>query len=245
MKATYKAQYTVPGMRKWLQNHEFIYKRPATVPGKLDPQKQEEFIPEYVALKENLKENEALLFIDAMHPEYQSRRICGWIKKGETKHLQSTAKQTRLHFIGAIELNSEADSHEITTMEVDTVDFDTSSLFFDYLLEKYKDKETIYLISDNGRSFKSKKIDEYLEKNKKIKIIYLPPYSPNLNPIERLWKVVRENTQYNKYYSKFKEFEEEVRAFFNEKIHLMKNQIYRRINDNFQKFNFNLIKTAS
>ncbi|WP_408633529.1 transposase [Parachlamydia acanthamoebae] len=44
---------------------------------------------------------------------------------------------------------------------------------------------------DNGRSNKNKKVEEYL-KTSKIKIHYLPPYSPNLNPIERLWKVLRQ-----------------------------------------------------
>lgn len=38
---------------------------------------------------------------------------------------------------------------------------------------------------------KIKKLEEYL-KTSKIQVHYLPPYSPNLNPIERLWKVMRE-----------------------------------------------------
>ncbi|KIA76341.1 hypothetical protein DB43_AK00010 [Parachlamydia acanthamoebae] len=49
----------------------------------------------------------------------------------------------------------------------------------------------MHIICDNGRSNKNKKVEEYL-KTSKIKIHYLPPYSPNLNPIERLWKVLRQ-----------------------------------------------------
>ena len=39
-----------------------------------------------------------------------------------------------------------------------------------------------------------------------IKPHYLPPYSPNFNPIERLWKVMNEHTRNNKYFKKPKDF---------------------------------------
>ena len=41
---------------------------------------------------------------------------------------------------------------------------------------------------------------------------FLPSYSPNLNPIERLWKFMYERILYNKYYEKFSEFKEAVLA---------------------------------
>ena len=100
VKDKYNVDYTIAGMTDWLKNRDFKYKRPATIPGKLSAEKQKVFIEEYQALKANLATNEVIVFMDAVHPEYQSKRVCGWIKKGEVKHLQSTAKQTRLHLIG-------------------------------------------------------------------------------------------------------------------------------------------------
>ena len=44
--------------------------------------------------------------------------------------------------------------------------------------------------------------------------IFLPPYSPNLNPIERLWKWMEERVIYNAYYEHFEEFRAAVLGFF-------------------------------
>ena len=55
-------------------------------------------------------------------------------------------------------------------------------------------------------------------KTSKIEIHYLPPYSPNLNPIERLWKIMRKRKTYNKCYEDFAEFAAFIRLFFFEEI---------------------------
>lgn len=65
-------------------------------------------------------------------------------------------------------------------------------------------------------------------------LYYLPPYSPNLNPIERLWKIMHENTTYNRYYAKLSEFTDNIIGFF-ENIGKYKSIIQARINDNFQR----------
>ena len=48
----------------------------------------------------------------------------------------------------------------------------------------------------------------------KIILHFLPSYSPNLNPIERLWKLLGENVLYNKCYEKFEDFREAISRFF-------------------------------
>src|SRR3990167_1198579 len=40
----------------------------------------------------------------------------------------------------------------------------------------------------------------------KLKLLFLPPYSPNLNIIERLWKFIKKKSLNSKYYEKFSEF---------------------------------------
>ena len=53
-----------------------------------------------------------------------------------------------------------------------------------------------YLIMDNASVHKGKDIEE-IYKNYKINLIYLPPYSPDLNPIEKKWNEIK--TIYRKY----------------------------------------------
>jgi transposase len=55
VQATFKVTYTIPGMRTWLQRHEFSYKKPSIVPGKADEARQEEWLAEYEKLKQGLK----------------------------------------------------------------------------------------------------------------------------------------------------------------------------------------------
>ena len=50
-------------------------------------------------------------------------------------------------------------------------------------------------------------------KGSKIQAHFLPPYSPNLNPIERLWKWMKERTLYNTCYQEFDDFKQAVFGF--------------------------------
>jgi len=43
-----------------------------------------------------------------------------------------------------------------------------------------------------------------------IELLFLPPYSPNLNLIERLWKFVKKQCLYSKYYDKFEKFKQAI-----------------------------------
>lgn len=57
-------------------------------------------------------------------------------------------------------------------------------------LRKHEKKEWILVIVDNARIHHAKIVKEYCEENK-IHLVYLPPYSPNLNPIELLRKMIK------------------------------------------------------
>ncbi|WP_396654738.1 transposase, partial [Methanosarcina baikalica] len=46
-----------------------------------------------------------------------------------------------------------------------------------------------------------------------IELSFLPPYSPNLNLIERLWKFSKKKLLINKYYERFEEFLKQVKNF--------------------------------
>ncbi|MDQ7016269.1 MAG: transposase [Gammaproteobacteria bacterium] len=58
---------------------------------------------------------------------------------------------------------------------------------------------------DNARYYRSEKVTEYL-KNSRIELNFLPPYSPNLNLIERYCKYFKKTSLYNRYYETFSEF---------------------------------------
>lgn len=236
----YGVKYTVAGITKWLERNEFVYKKPKHVPSKLDEQKQQDFIDYYNELKQNTDdENSIIMFMDAVHPEYQSQAVYGWIPKGETKTLPTTNTQFRLHLNGAIDLNTMS----IFTREYDTIDAQSIISFFKDL-ESENPFKTIHIICDNGRSNKNKDIQQYLETSR-IKIHYLPPYSPNLNAIERLWKIMREQVTYNKYYPRFTEFKDKIHEFFDTTVHEIEHVLKTRINDKFEVVRHNPVQLSS
>lgn len=63
----------------------------------------------------------------------------------------------------------------------------------------YKTKEKIILILDNVRFHHARKVKSWLKLHPKFEIIYLPPYSPNLNPIERVWWYMRKKITHNRF----------------------------------------------
>lgn len=108
-----------------------------------------------------------------------------------------------------------------------------------FFLEKikltYKSNKTIQLVLDGAGYHHSK---EVIDKAKKLNITrhYLPPYSPNLNPIERLWKVMNEHARNNRYFATAKEFRRHINEFFDTTLPNIGPTLNSRINDNFQTF---------
>lgn len=238
VKSKYGIIYSRSGMNAWLKEAGFSYKKPKKVPGKLNPELQEGFIKEYEELKSNLGPDEEIYFVDAVHPAYQSQAACGWIKKGEEKTLQTTGTQVRIHLNGALCL----DAKKMITEEYETIDAD-SMVDFLKKIEESSSASIIHVIMDNARSNKNKKVEEYL-KNSRIRIRYLPAYSPNLNSIERVWKIMREKKTYNRYYETSAGFFEAIRSFFRDDVPQMIASWESRINDNFERICLNPIKTV-
>lgn len=225
---TYEVKYSVSGMTKWLRANDFCYKKAHGVPAKADREKQKKFIEYYNRLKKKCGEKEPIYFADSVHPQHQTQLTYGWIPKGERKEVATTGHQKRLNFIGGICLNG----HRFTYTQVDKVD---AYSICDFLWKLRKDnpgKYYVHVIWDNAGPHKNDEVYAFA-KELGIKLHYLPPYSPNLNPVERMWKLMHENVRYNKYYDKFSGFAEATLGFF-KTIGRKKNVLRERITDNFQ-----------
>ena len=232
VRQTFNKSYSISGMTKWLIGNGFRYKKPHGVPAKADAEKQQLFIEYYQSLKSHLPDDEVIYFADSTHPQHQTRLSYGWIAKGVRKAEKMTACQKRVNLIGAINL----DGHHIEYQKVDWVNGENLKKFLNQLMLSNPNAKKIHLFLDNAGYNKSKEIQDFV-KNTKINLHYLPPYSPNLNPIERLWKIMHEYVTYNRYYSRLADFTEGILNFFQNLQQVMPT-IRTRINDNFQKLNF-------
>ena len=206
---TYSVLYTVSGVTDVLHRLGFSYKKPAHVPGKQDPAKQQAFLEEYKQLKASKGINDPIYFADATHPQHNSIPSYGWIKTGKEKELKANCGRQRLNINGAINL----ETLEPTTGFYDTINAQSTVDLFSKIDAKHPDAQAIYVIVDNAKYYHSLLLRQSIE-GTKIKLIFLPPYSPNLNLIERYWKFFKKKVLNNRYYKTFEEFRRACQDFF-------------------------------
>jgi transposase len=207
---TYQVSYTASGMTALLHRLGFVYKKPKLVPGKADPQKQEAFLAEYEELKKNKEEGDPILFMDAVHPQHNPVLGYGWIKRGQDRAVPSNTGRRRLNINGAIDL----ERMEPIVRYDESINADSTIALFAQILLAYAYASCIYIICDNARYYRSKAVRAYLENNPRIQLVFLPAYAPNLNLIERLWKLFKKKTLYNRYYETFDAFRKACEDFF-------------------------------
>ena len=77
--------------------------------------------------------------------------------------------------------------------------------FIKSLISKIPYGKKFVMILDNARPHHARKVTEYIEKNvSNLELLFLPPYSPNLNPAENVWKLLRKQATHNVYFDNLK-----------------------------------------
>lgn len=223
IKKKFKVEYSISGCNNLLHRLGFSFKKAKGVPGKAKKQDQEDFILMYNSIKDDGK----VYFGDATHPLHNTVLSSGWIKKGQEKEVFTNSGRGRVNIYGAISI-AELD---VVTRSYETINQFSVCDFLKALRAKNPNGEKLYFILDQGPSNKALSVRE-LAKELNIEIVFLPAYSPNLNPIERLWKFFKKKVLYNKYYEKFKDFKSICASFFRG-IRKYKSELESLITDNF------------
>jgi transposase len=225
----YSVTMTLSGITKWLERNGFSYKKPKGTPAKADSALQDEFVKRYQDLLNETQDDEPIEFLDAVHPTMATKITYGWIRTGQDKQIETTASRTRMNLLGSINL----ETMSVTIESHETINSQSLSRHFEALQQKYPKAPTIHLITDRGAYNTSKETKAAAEQYG-ITLHHLPPYSPNLNPIERLWKVMNEYARNNQVFKTAKEFRQAIMCFFNTTWPKIAQNMVDRINDNFQ-----------
>lgn len=145
-------------------------------------------------------------FCDGVHLVYGYEGGKYWCKKRVC--VKSAYGRKRVNCLGFLD----AVSHKVETVMNDSyLNADSVCEGLKKLRQNSPD-EWIYVILDNAAYQRCKKVKNCAAKLN-INLIYLPPYSPNLNLIERLWKFLRSKVLANKYYYSFQCFFDNVQDF--------------------------------
>jgi len=74
-------------------------------------------------------------------------------------------------------------------------------IFLQKLLRTRKRGKKVLVITDNARYHHARDLKPWLKSNRdQIELMFLPPYCPDLNPIERVWKLTRRLCTHNQYF---------------------------------------------
>lgn len=223
----YRKTYSIEGMTHLIHRLGFVYKKTRAIPGKLNLEKQEEFKRQYEELKKTKKQEDKIYFLDATHPQHNNMPFYGWIYKGEIKTIKANTGRRRLNLNGALNL----EDMEITILSEKTIDTEAMKRLV-FTLENKQQQGTIHLLVDNASYNHSDEFMIFLKSHKRVKVKYIPSYSPNLNIIERLWRFFHEHYR-DKYFEKFKDFEKSVLFFFSH-IHRYDKELKSLLTDSFQ-----------
>jgi transposase len=145
--------------------------------------------------------------------------------------IKAPAGRKRFNVLGALD----AITHELITITNDTY---INALCVCELLTKIAERYprmAITLISDNAKYQKCKIVWD-LAASLNIELLYLPAYSPNLNLIERLWKFVKKQCLYSKYYSDFTLFGSAITECLSKTHTDHKKELDSLLSLNFQSF---------
>lgn len=227
---TYGKKYSVLGVTKLLHRLGFTYKKPKIVPGNVSITLQQEFLGRYKSMKESLGRNDQIYFSDATHPTHNTKPSYGWIKKGKKNdvYIKSNTGRKRINVLGALNIQSK----QAVVIEEETI----NAQAIIKLLEAVKEKQPhgkVYFVLDNAKYHHAKIVKNWLLHHARFRLIFLPPYSPNLNLIERLWRFFHQKVTNNHYFATFQEFREQTMEFF-QNLKQYKQELDTLLAENFQ-----------
>jgi transposase len=229
--------YSRSGMTKLLHELGFTYKKPKLIPSGINFQAQEDFIAFFEDYIENKCENDPVLFYDSSHPQYQSHADYGWIKKGEDVLLPNHGMRGHVNISGSVDV----ERGDVIVDFPEKVNAESTVKTLKKIESYYPEAQTISLILDNAAAHRSGLVKDYAE-NSKIKLVYLPPYSPNLNLMERVWGLLRRNLLGNSFNETYSDFKKSIKTFFNKTLSAKKEEwLLPLITDEFQCFDGHLI----
>lgn len=227
---TYGFKYSVIGITKLLHRLGFTYKKPKVVPGKADKLKQEQFVKLYRQTQTELGNNDRIYFVDSTHPQHNTKPSCGWILKGKDndKFVKTNSGRERLNLNGVLNFRDKT----AVVLEEKTINAYATINLLETIKKKQREGK-VYLILDNASYHHARKVRNWLLHHSRFKLIFLPPYSPNLNLIERLWKFFHQKVTWNRYFETFEEFKKTTLDFFGN-LNIYQKELSTLLADNFQ-----------
>jgi len=154
------------------------------------------------------KGNFEILFEDECHFQQHGTRCKMWIPpEKKDPVLKHAPTKKSISVFGAV------NSHtgQLTTMVSPIFNADSFFTFLKKVLKTRKKNKKLIMVLDNAKYHHALILRPWLIKHRKeIHLLFLPAYSPELNYIERVWKLARRLSTHNRYFETLKELQNTV-----------------------------------
>lgn len=226
-------------MRAYLKSLGVSCRKVSSIPAKVNPEAQQKFHDEQLQprLSEAKEGKREVYFVDAAH--FVLGAFLGYLWSFVRVFVRTPSGRQRFNVLGALN----AVSKELITIVNDTY---ITSIQVCELLHKIAEstKKPITLVLDNAR-YQRCKLVMGLAEELNIELLFLPPYSPNLNLIERLWKLVKKECLYSMYYENFALFKNSISNFLQNMNKTHQDKLDSLLTLKFQLFSEEQIKSAN
>jgi transposase len=136
-----------------------------------------------------------------------------------------------LNIQGAVDL----ESGQTQMLLVDRVDAQSTIAMLAAIERQFPARRRIHVFVDNARCHRAKLVQNWLRQpNRRIRLRFIPPYCPHLNPIERLWGVMHKAITHNRCSTNMRTFQREVLTFLRSTVPQTWPSICDAISDNFR-----------
>lgn len=217
--------------RRFMKGLGMKVRKACSIPGKADPQLQFVFYTSTLLpkLEEAGRGERKVFFVDAAH--FVMGAFLGMIWCFSRVLVKTSPGRQRYNVLGAIDSHSQEIISIRTTENINSL---SVVALLDKIHEKYPGTE-VTLVMDNANYQRCYFVRDHA-KTLGVELLFLPSYSPNLNLIERLWKLTKRRCLTNRYYTDFKAFRGAIDKCLDDLAGPLKEELASLMRLNFQFF---------
>ena len=160
-----------------------------------------------------------IVFQDEVHFQVTTSVTRKWVVKGSEPKVKSAPGRKSVPYSGYVVPKT----GELIVTKPSWFNYETVIESFRHLVESYPvpEESRVYLVLDNApwhkkavRLVQTEALPEYQDIRDRMTLIFLPPYSPDLNPIEQVWRITRREVTHNRYFPNAQALESTLDGYF-------------------------------
>jgi transposase len=189
--------YSVGYLPELLRSLGLSFRKAVALLIKRDSEKRREWLQEKLPaiFRQKIEEGWRIFYQDEVGFQTEGTLAATWGIRGQAIKIPNYGRHGRMNMIGAFELGTGLFHGNLTSFRVDATRFRR----FICSLKRRLRTDKILLICDNARFHKAKWLTEWVQVQKDwLRMEFLPAYSPDFNPIERLWRWMKTEYTHNR-----------------------------------------------